>query len=137
MEKSRRVKAVEFLKKLDIFEPYVKGFEDNGRVCFFEDCVGFWVNQAPEVEAKMREIEKEYNCTVYAITHEFAYFGECYSFLIVTNYDEEWDLLLYGEGNIHKAYAYVWNKSKDECSELGFVALMSAGGGIKRIGINP
>ncbi len=82
----------------------------------------------------MREIEKKYNCKVYAITHEFMEFGECYSFLIVSDYPEEWYNLLTSYGNKHYAFAYVWNKDDDWCSEFGTIAVQSFGGGIKRIG---
>ena len=69
----------------------------------------------------------------YAVTHEFTEFGECYDFLIVTDYTEEWDALVYSEGNRHTAFAYVWNKDDDWCSEFGSVMVRSFGGGIKRI----
>jgi hypothetical protein len=32
------------------------------------------------------------------------------------------------------AFAYVWNKSDDWCSEFGDIVVFSFGGGIKRIG---
>ena len=32
------------------------------------------------------------------------------------------------------AFAYVWNKDDDFCSEFGTIGLKSFGGGIKRIG---
>ena len=95
------------MKQLDIYKPYIKGFKEKDQVCFYENFGGFWVYQEPEVEAKMREIEKKYNCKVYAITHEFMEFGECYSFLIVSDYPEEWYNLLTGYGNKHYAFAYV------------------------------
>ena len=34
----------------------------------------------------------------------------------------------------HTAFAYVWNKSDDWCSEFGSVAIQSGFGGITRIG---
>ena len=131
----RKVKAVQLLKELSIFAPYIKEFEENNQVCVFEDFVGFGVDQVHEVEEKMREIEKEYNCTVYAITHEFSYFGECYNFLIVSGYPEDWQYLMRGKDDIYVAFAYVWNKSDDRCSELGSIAVQSFSGGIRRIGI--
>ena len=82
----------------------------------------------------MKELEKEYDCRVYAITHEFTQFGECYSFLIVTAYEEEWDRSVVSEKNNHYAFAYVWNKDDDWCSEFGTIVVKSYGGGIKRIG---
>ncbi len=126
--------AIKILKKLDIYEPYIKGFKEKDQVCFFERFGGYWVYQEPEIEAKMREIEKKYNCKVYAITHEFTEFGECYSFLLVDKYPEEWETLIESYGNKHNVFAYVWNKDDDWCSELGTITVQSFGGGIKRIG---
>ena len=39
----------------------------------------------------------------------------------------------YSNKNQHSAFAYVWNKTDDWCSELGTITVKSAGGGIKRI----
>ena len=130
----RKEKGVELLRLLNIHKPYIRSFAaKNSRVCFFENFGGYWVDQEPEIEAKMREIEKEYNCTVYAITHEFTEFGECYDFLIVSDYKEEWNSLVEKNGACSIAYAYVWNKSDDFCSEFGSIGLVSFGGGIKRV----
>ena len=134
MKQKQKTKALELLKQLNIYKPYIDGFEKDNQVCFYENYAGFWVYQEPEVEAKMKALEKEYGCTVYAITHEFTPFGECYSFLIVTAYKEEWDRSVVSEKNKHYAFAYVWNKDDDWCSEFGTIALQSYGGGIKRIG---
>ena len=73
----------------------------------------------PEVYAKMKAIEKKYGCLVYAVTHEFTPFGECYDFLIVSDSPDEWDDLMNDDGNRHCAYAYVWNKDDEWCSEFG------------------
>ena len=82
---------------------------------------------------KMLEIEKEYNCKVYAITHEMTGFGECYSFMIVTDYKREWKDLLVKDDNTFYAFAYVWNKDCEWCSEFGTIGIKSFGGGLKRI----
>jgi len=130
----RKNKAIEIMKQLDIYRPYISGFQNKNDVCFFENYAGFWAYQEPELEAKMKEIELKYNCTVYAITHEFTEFGECYDFLIVTNYKEEWDKLLDEYDRYKLAFAYVWNKTDDYSSEFGDIALSNFGGGIKRVG---
>ena len=134
MKQQQKAKAIEIMKQMDIYKPYIDGFKNENKVCFFEQFGGFWVYQEPEVEAKMKELENEYGCTVYAITHEFTHFGECYSFLLVSKYEEEWDMLVTSEKNNHYAFAYVWNKDDDYCSEFGTVVVKSFGGGIKRIG---
>ena len=48
-------------------------------------------------------------------------------------YEEEWDEMLYRQGRTFYAYAYVWNKSDDYCSEFGTIGICSFGGGIKRV----
>ena len=99
-----------------------------------ENYGGFWAWQEPELIDKIKEIEEKHNCLVYAITHEYTEFGELYDFLIVTDYKEEWDNLFEKSGNHYFAFAYVWNKDDDYCSEFGTITLSSFGGGIRRIG---
>lgn len=130
---TKKEKAIELLKKMDIYKPYIQGFRDSDKVCFFERFGGYWVEQEPELYEKMKSLEKKYNCLVYAVTHEFTEFGELYDFLIVTDYPKEWDDLVYSQGSYHTAFAYVWNKDDDQCSEFGSVTVQSFGGGIKRI----
>ncbi len=79
-KEQRKAVALKALKQLDIYKPYIEGFKNNDQVCFYENFGGYWVYQEPEIEAKMKEIEKKYNCTVYAITHEYTEFGECYDY---------------------------------------------------------
>ena len=130
----KKIKAVELLKKLDIYRPYIKGLQKEDNVCFFENYGGYWAWQEPDLMKKVKELEEEHNCLVYAITHEYTSIGEMYSFLIVTDYEEEWDTLLEKYNNQYFAFAYVWNKDNDDCSEFGTIALSSFGGGIRRIG---
>lgn len=129
----KKDKAIELMKQLGIYEPYVDGFKDEDKVCFFEGFGGFWVYQEPEIEAKMREIEREYKCVVYAITHEFTDFGELYDFLIVPNHKDDWDNLIFRQSKAeHIVFAYVLNKSEDLYSEFGSISVKSFGGGIRR-----
>lgn len=130
----KKDKALEVMKTMDIYKPYIKGFKDEDKVCFFENFGGYWVYQEPEIEKKMKEIEEKYNCLVYAITHEFTEFGELYDFLLISDYPEEWDDMIYSFGNKHTVFAYVWNKDDNWCSEFGDITVQSFGGGIKRCG---
>ena len=130
----KKEKAIELMKKLDIYKPYIKGFKNEDTVCYFENYGGYWAYQEPGLIEKVKELEEEHNCLVYAITHEYTAIGEMYSFLIITDYEEEWDTLLEKYGNQYYGFAYVWNKDDEECSEFGTVAISSFGGGIRRIG---
>lgn len=131
---SKKDKALELMKQLDIYQPYIDGFKDNGYVCYFERFAGFWDFQNKELEAKRKEIEKKYNCLVYASTHEYLEGDELYTFLIVSDYPEEWDYALQEAGH-HEYYAtaYVWNKTCEWCSEFGDVVIESAFGGLRRV----
>lgn len=136
----KKQKAIEFMRKLDIYEPYIQGFEKEDDICYFENYGGYWAWQDEDLMKKVKQIEEKYNCTVYAITHEYTEFGECYDFLLVTDYKEEWEYLLENysgyadKANTFYAFAYVWNKDDNDCSEFGTIALKSFGGGIRRIG---
>lgn len=129
-----KAKAIELMEKLDIYKPYIKDFKENDLVCYFEHYGGFWAFQEPKLQEKLKDLEEEYGCTVYAITHEFTQFGECYSFLIIPKYKEDWSNLIYSQGNEHYVCSYVWNVTDDDCSEFGKIVVKSYGGGIKRIG---
>ena len=132
-KEARKEKAIELMKKLDIYAPYIKDFQENDITTYFDRYIGFWSYQDEELNAKIKEVEEKFGCTVYAITHEFTQFGECYSFLLVTNYKSEWKNLVVTENGTHYAFAYVWNKDDEWCSELGTVGVKSFGGGITRV----
>jgi hypothetical protein len=133
-KEERKQKAIEYMKKLGIYKPYISGFEEKNYVCYFEGFGGFWTWQDEKLSAKIKEIEEKYDCTVYAVTHEITEFGEIYDLLVVTDYKEEWDDLLYNNHSYNYAFAYCWNKTDNFCSEFGTIALQSFGGGIRRIG---
>ena len=132
---AKKQKAIELMQELDIYKPYIRGFKDENKVCFYEGFAGFWADQEPELDKKLRELEKKYNFVCYAITHEYLEFGECYSFLVVPDDDEDWHFLVdRATRNNFYAFAYVWNKDYEYDSEFGSIAVQSFGGGIRRIG---
>lgn len=125
--------AIECMKALDIYKPYIRKFEKDGTVTLFERFGGYYIDeyQEPELLKKIREFEAEHECIVYAVTHEMFWFGECYTFLVVSKYEEEYEMTLEGVKDGY-AFAYVWNKSDEMCSEFGDVRIKSFGGGIAR-----
>lgn len=127
--------AIKCMKMLDIYKPYIKKFEEDGTVTLFEGFGGYYIDEYNEAELlnKIREFEKETGSLVYAVTHELTGFGELYDFLIVSKYEEEFDMTL-DDVKHGCAFAYVWNKTDEWCSEFGSVGVKSFGGGIARIG---
>lgn len=129
--------AVECLKKLDIYEPYIKRFNsDSSMPCFFEGFGGFYADQEPELWTKIKEVEQEYKCLVYAVTHEYFEFGECWSMLCVSKDTKTVEDCLgaFSKPKTFYTFAYVWNQTDEWLSEFGDIAVQSFGGGIRRIG---
>lgn len=129
--------AVACLEKLKIYGPYVRKFQSKAGIpCFFENFGGFWADQEPELWKKIKEVEERYSCLVYAVTHEFFEFGECWSMLCVSKDTTcvEDCLGAFNNPNTFYAFAYVWNQTDDYLSEFGDIAVHNFGGGIRRIG---
>lgn len=131
-KQNKKDKAIEYMTTLEICEDYIKGFREDGKVCFFEKFGGYWAYQEPELMKKIKDVERTYNCLVYAVTHEYTEFGELYDLLIVSGYKEDWDGQLVKTNSGFHAFAYVWNKNDNSCSEFGMIGVQSFGGGIMR-----
>ena len=129
---ARKAKAIEIMKQMNIYHPYIEEFDKNNQVTFFERGMGYWVNEESELYQMIKHIENEYDLLVYTITHEYCEFGECYSLLYLSNRKGEWKDAVMSEDKEHYAYAYVWNKSDDSCSEFGTIGVRSVFGGITR-----
>jgi hypothetical protein len=91
---------------------------------------GYYLDEdhEPELLEKIREVENAYGGTVYAVIHNLLAFGECYSLLYISKYDEDQEFMF----SSNTAYAYVWNKTDDWCSEFGTIGVKSALGGLVR-----
>ena len=127
--------AIQCLEKLDIYKPYIRKFKSNaGTPCFFEQFAGFYVDQEPEIYNKMKEVEEEHGCLVYALTHEITDLGETWSMLCIPQSAEGIDDVI-GSFNSaeYYAFAYVWNKSNPVFSEAGDIVVMARFGGLKRV----
>lgn len=55
-KQQKKEKALEILKTLEVYKPYITGFNKEDKVCFFEQYGGYWVFQEPEIEQKMKEV---------------------------------------------------------------------------------
>ena len=130
---TQKEKAIECMEKLDIYKPYIQKFKNDGTVTLFERFGGYYIDELEaELLNKIREFEAETGSLVYAVTHEMFVFGECYSFLCVSKYEEDWDFTVETGPYGSYAWSYVWNKDDDLCSEYGTIGVKSFGGGIAR-----
>ena len=132
--------AIQCLEKLDIYKPYINKFKSSKTIpTFFENYAGFYADQEPALMSKIKEIESEYKCLVYAITHEITNIGETWSMLVIPQDNDGVDDVLDKCNSLptsrdYYAFSYVWNKTDDYLSEFGDIVVRSAFGGLKRIG---
>lgn len=127
--------AIKAMKELGIFNPYILEFAKNGTKTLFESIFGYYIGEdnEPALYAKIKAFEEETGSLVYAVTHEHTEFGECYSFLCVSKYEEEWGEEVMDGGGYSIVWAYVWNKTYEEDSEFGSIGVKSYGGGVVRV----
>lgn len=129
---TQKEKAIECLQELDL---YCYSFIRGGKVPVFDTYRARQPCVHEGLVDKIVEVEKQYGCFVYAVTHEIFTFGECFSMLIVPKYEEDWSHCLRRIDTYNfSAFAYVWNKTNEECSEFGHVRIIVGFGGIMRIG---
>lgn len=127
--------AIRCMEKLDIYKPYVRKFKSKAGIpCFFENFAGFYVDQEPEIYKKVKEVEEEHGCLVYAITHTILDSADLWSMLCVPKECEGVDDIIgrFNSGEYY-AFTYTWNKTTPMFSEFGDIVVRSYGGGIKRI----
>lgn len=98
----------------------------------------YWLENEPEWEKKVREIERDLDIMVYHITHEYTEFGELLTMLYVSPYEEEWefdnaciDYPALNDGT-KRVYAYVYNMTYPLFSEFGVIGIKEVAGGLIR-----
>lgn len=127
--------AVKALETLGCYKPYLNAFkrQKDPVVTMYEGFGGYYLDpkygsNETELIDKIKEIETTYGGTVYAVIHNLTSIGEMYSLLYISKYAED-AKTMFGK---NWAYAYVWNKDYDECSEFGSIGIKSALGGLIR-----
>lgn len=131
---SKKKEAIKRMEALGLFKPCIKVFSKHDEVQLSEPMGGLYeFSDNAELNAKIKEFEEEYNALVYHVIHSYTEFGELYSFLFVSDYEEEWEM---DNEDIPSGYviAYVWNKSDDWMSEMGGIAVRELWGGLVRVG---
>ena len=92
--------------------------------------------ERPELVPLLERLEQNGSLPYY-ITHELFPWGETYSILTVSPYEEDFALsmpTLIPEMGAYRAYAYVWNVTDDYKSEYGSVYLKNEHGMLVRVG---
>ena len=129
----KKTEAIKRMKTLDLYTPYIKAFEKKDEIFLSEMTGGVYeITNEIELKNKIKEFEAEYNALVYHVIHTMTAFGELYSFLYISDYEEEWEM---DNEDIADGYAlaYVWNKTDEWCSEFGTIGVQGKFGGIVRV----
>lgn len=81
----------------------------------------------------IKKFEQMSNGLAYHMIHNKFEFGECYTILYVSKYEDEWEQDL---EDIKSGYVFTYVENIDDpiCSEFGSVAIKSQFGGLVRIG---
>ena len=130
---TKKAEAIKRMKALDLYKPYITLFEKENKIFLSEMTGGVYeFDDNEELITKVKEFEEEYDALVYHVIHTMTQFGELYSFLYVSKYEEEWEM---DNEDIADGYAmaYVWNKTDEWCSEFGSIGVQGKFGGIVRV----
>ena len=57
----RKEKAVELMKQLQIYKPYINDFKKDNLVTYFERHIGYWAFQDEEIQAREEETQVCYS----------------------------------------------------------------------------
>jgi hypothetical protein len=128
--------AIACMEQLDIYKPYIRKFKSKASIpCFFERYAGFYADQEEILWNKIKAIEAEYGCLVYAVTHEITEVGETWSMLCVSQDSDciEESLSRADTPQHFYTFAYVWNQTAPYLSEFGDIMVHSMWGGIRRV----
>lgn len=123
--------AASRMRSMGIFEPIIKDFED-GNVQYSEGPLGgsYWLPD--NIKAEVISFEEEYDAVVYNVIKTTTAIGIMWSFLYVSSDEDEWESDR-DDLKHHEAYAYVYNESDPEMSEIGLIGFkLNVGGTLTR-----
>ena len=124
----QKAEAVSRMQSLGIFEPIIKDFEDNDNVQCYEAPLGaaYWLPE--KMKAVVKDFEKTYGALVYGVIKTLTPVGIMWAMLYVSAHQNEWQ---YDRGDMRmgQAYAYVYNESDPDMSEIGLIGIKKNAGG--------
>lgn len=123
--------AIQFLNQIGSYKPYTNAFK-NGTITMYEGFGGYYVEDEHLLKI-IRDVEEQYDGTVYAVIHDFTNFGEMYTLLWSTGYEEDVDYSIEEDNGTYYAMSYVYNKTVPEFSEFGTVGIKPMFGGLVRV----
>lgn len=141
-KEQQRANAVANLEKLHCYKPYLNEFKKNGIVTLYEGFGGYYLDpkygsQETELMDKIKELEIDYNGTVYAVIHNRVDGRDLYSMLWTSGEVDAMDGY-YDAGEVWASryggswvYAYTWDKDGWD-TEFGEICVEEKFGGLIR-----
>lgn len=127
--------CIDNLNRIGSYKPYTNAFK-KGTITKYEGYGGYYLDPSYDdtlIEC-IKETEEQYGGMVYAVIHQYTDFGEIYTMLWASGYEEDYEYDVEdGDRGTYYVMAYVWNKSYEECSEFGSVGIKPAFGGLIRV----
>lgn len=127
------VEAVMRLDQMPILDEVKKAFANEKRVMVSEH-VGLLYNITDDMKKAIQAFESKNGGIVYHVILNDSDYGRMWTFLYVSNHEEEWQF----ERELLKVglpIAYVVNLDNESFSQLGTVEIKYSVGGIQRIGV--
>lgn len=130
MRKTQKLEAIERMKMLRLSPACIQAFK-RGEIWESEG-IGALYEVNEEEQKMIQEFEQKNDAVVYHMIHNMTSFGELYSMLFVSKYEEEWEMDRQDiKENI--VFVYVYNKTDDWCSEFGSIGVKPSIGGLIRM----
>lgn len=137
--KNEAIKRLEKMTKDGLHPDVIKAFKKDGTIYYSEKspfgATLYWCNDMgscpKKVQDKIKYLEEKGYC-VYHVTHERAFFGECWDLFCVHADDLEIEGTSFYDDNL--SFAFVMNVTDDDCSEFGSIQFMvdKMSGGVLR-----
>lgn len=130
---NKKAEAINRMKMLGLSKNCIKAFQDRDEVRLSEtNGILTGLSKNKELRTYIENLEKTDKILVYHIIHTESRFGEMYSFLLVSDYEEEWES---DRRNIKSnlLLSYVWNKDVPVYSEYGYIVVIQRYGRLIRL----
>lgn len=137
LKEQQKQEALERMHMLKIMGNVRNAFRQSERVFYSErqnkffDGILYWLDNKEEYIKIKNDFENEYGALVYHAQLTHTAFGNLLSFLYVSKHEDEWNddksMLKHGT-----TYAYVYNLSNPDMSEIGAIGVAPCNGGITR-----
>ena len=132
--------ALLFMDTMNMPAEVISEYNKIGTVSLFGGGLFFGGVSSISVDSELfqliRSLQQNHGVKVFAVSRDFLpKVGKLYSFLCVSQYEEDWKHQFATVGNnIYRCYAYVWNVNAEHLSEFGSVYIESHDGIFRRVG---